>query len=197
MIKNYMIKNYIKDKIPKPRSWYYMGITNMLIATNNDGNVMFSPLEMDKNLGVFNQVTSLSLTKGGKLELSANYTPMLYIQNTIFRMGPNVNFNNLGPKYPVKLILGGMNVSAKRLKEHLVFIVWNSDYYFLTMGKLGEFPNEREKLVSIMYDTLDILFYSNENQRITIQKSLYFNFKSLIKKMKTEKFSKEYTIYYA
>ncbi len=194
------MNDYRMDKVPKPRSWYYSGITNMLMdrlhnSSSNNGDLVFVPGESFGGLG--DRVTSLTHTKGGRLSILANFKPMAYIENTVFKGGIYGRQNEFVPKHPTKLIIGGLNLVARRFDRKLVFISWDIDYYLISVGRLGRFPDKSSNLSAMAKDTLHTLFNSNVNQQTVIQKSLYFHFKGLVNKLELEKSSKEYTLYHA
>lgn len=186
-----MTKIFREDKIPKPRSWYYSGITNMTGEyINND--LMF--LGKDGMLPPGAETTSLSLTKGGKLQVLANFHSMLYVENTTFKF-PNYNNIGVSHKYPLKIIVREMNIACKKMNKKLAFLAWNADYYLLAIGSLGRFPDRHSGIISVMNNILSGLFNSNFYQQVAIQKSLYFTFKELTNSLEEEKESKDNMVF--
>lgn len=190
------MKDYRTDNTPKPRSWYFSGITNMLVDLLGDNReIAFVPGTTFGGLG--ESTTSLSHTKGGRLVMLADFKPMVYIENTIFTGAGYGGSKEFVPKHPSKLIIGGLNLVVRRSNQKLVFISWDIDYFLITVGKLGCFPDRSSNLSAFAKDTLHTLFNNNVNQQTVIQKSLYFHFRDLVSKLETEKSSKEYTLYHA
>lgn len=190
------MKEYRTDDSPKPRSWYYSGITNMIVDRIGDnGELVFVPGTTLGGIG--ESTTSLSHTKGGRLVILANFKPMVYIENTIFKGIGFGGSREFIPKHPTKLIIGGLNLVARRFDRKVIFITWDIDYFLISMGKLGRFPDRSSNLSSIAKETLDILFHNNKHQQTVIQKALYFHFKTLVNKLEQEKSDKEYTLYHA